>query len=83
MDVYSFKGDTLYEMHFKKGEPVSELTVSQLAKKQKRTGTLTRWRPDLDVFTDTKIPKEYFGKACDLGYQKGCDSYRKLNEHGY
>ncbi len=60
MDVYSFKGDTLYEMHFKKGEPVSELTVSQLAKKQKRTGTLTRWRPDLDVFTDTKIPKEYF-----------------------
>ena len=60
MDVYSFKGDTLYEMHFKKGEPVSELTVSPLAKKQKRTGTLTRWRPDLDVFTDTKIPKEYF-----------------------
>ena len=32
---------------------------------------------------NAKIAKEYFGKACDLGYQKGCDSYRKLNEHGY
>lgn len=27
--------------------------------------------------------KEWFGKACDNGYQKGCDSYRKLNETGY
>ncbi len=27
--------------------------------------------------------KEYYGKACDLGDQKGCDEYRKLNEQGY
>ncbi len=60
MDVYSFKGDTLYEIHFEKGNPSSELIISPLERKQKRTGTLTRWRPDLDVFTDTKIPKEYF-----------------------
>ncbi len=60
MDVFSFKGDTLYEIHFEKGEPVSELMISPLERKQKRTGTLTRWRPDLEVFTETKIPKERF-----------------------
>ena len=27
--------------------------------------------------------KEYYGKACDLGLQLGCDDYRKLNEKGY
>ena len=27
--------------------------------------------------------KQYYGKACDLGLQFGCDSYRKLNEKGY
>ena len=27
--------------------------------------------------------KEYYGKACDYGYQDGCDAYRKLNEQGY
>lgn len=27
--------------------------------------------------------KEYYGKACDLGLQVGCDDYRKLNEKGY
>ena len=24
--------------------------------------------------------KQYYGKACDLGLQSGCDKYRKLNE---
>ncbi|WP_435938651.1 tetratricopeptide repeat protein [Moraxella bovoculi] len=27
--------------------------------------------------------KEWFGRACDLGYQKGCDKYRELNQQGY
>ena len=27
--------------------------------------------------------KQYYGKACDLGLQLGCDNYRKLNEKGY
>ena len=26
------------------------------------------------------VAKEYFGKACDGGLQKGCDGYRLLNE---
>ena len=27
--------------------------------------------------------KEWFGNACDLGYQQGCDEYRRLNGLGY
>ncbi len=27
--------------------------------------------------------KELYGKACDKGYQYGCDEYRRLNERGY
>ena len=27
--------------------------------------------------------KQYYGKACDLGLQLGCDGYRILNEQGY
>ena len=60
MDVYSYKKDTMYEIHFEKGEPVSELKITPLEGKERRTGTLTRWRPDLEVFTDTAIPKEHF-----------------------
>lgn len=60
MDVYSYKNNTMYEIHFKKGEPCSELISRELERGEKRTGTLTRWRPDLDVFTDTDIPREYY-----------------------
>ena len=47
-------------MSFKKGEPVGEMTVTPLSKKDRRTGTVQRWKADLDVFTDINIPKEYF-----------------------
>ncbi len=60
MDVYSYKSDVMYEIHFEKGNPVSKLKTTKLEGKDKRTGTLTRWRPDLEVFTDTNISKEYF-----------------------
>ncbi len=60
MDVYSYKGDTVSEIHFKKGKAISQLSITPLEKKDKRTGTLTRWRPDLEVFTDTNIPKDYY-----------------------
>ena len=60
MDVYSYKNDTVSEIHFEKGNPVSTLITNSLEGKDRRTGTLTRWRPDLEVFTDTNIPKDYF-----------------------
>ncbi|MBQ8207494.1 MAG: DNA topoisomerase [Clostridia bacterium] len=60
MDVYSYDGAHLSEIHFEKGDPVSELAVRDLEKKEKRTGTVVKWRPDLDVFTDIDIPHEFF-----------------------
>ena len=60
MEVYSFKDGKIYEISFAKGEPVSQLSISDQPKKEKRTGTVTRWRPDLDVFTDIAIPKDYY-----------------------
>jgi len=27
--------------------------------------------------------KEWFGKACDNGYQKGCDVYKDLNQRSF
>lgn len=60
MDVYSYKNDIMYEIHFEKGNAVSKLKTTALEGRDRRTGTLTRWRPDLEVFTDTNIPKEYY-----------------------
>ncbi len=64
MDVYSYAGGVLSSIHFEKGEPASELTKEPIPKKLgKKTGTTVRWRPDLAVFTDTNIPREYFSET--------------------
>ncbi len=61
MDVYSYAGGVVSSIHFEKGEPVSELTKEPIPKKSPRqTGTTVKWRPDLEVFTDTAIPKSFF-----------------------
>ena len=60
MDVFSYDGKNESSISFKKGEPVTELTVRPLERGEKRTGTVIRWRPDLEVFTDIKIPHSFF-----------------------
>ena len=60
MDVYSYDGRFVRSIHFKKGEPCSELEERELERKEKRTGTVIHWKPDLEVFTDIKIPAEFF-----------------------
>ena len=60
MDVRSFKDGKVYEISFRKGEPVGDMTVTELPKKERRTGTIHRWRPDLEVFTDIAIPLDYY-----------------------
>ena len=60
MEVYSYDGTNESKITFKKGNVASELTVRPLEKKEIRTGTFVRWRPDLEVFTDIKIPREFF-----------------------
>ena len=59
-NVKSYNGTNLSEISFEKGEAVTDLMVRPLEKKERRTGTVIRWKPDLEVFTDINIPKEYF-----------------------
>ena len=61
MDVTVWRDGFEYTLHFQRGEIVGELGKTPLPKSQARkTGTRTRWLPDLDVFTDIAIPAEYF-----------------------
>ena len=60
MDVFSYDGTNEYKISFRRGEPVSELITRPLEKKERRTGTVVHWKPDLEVFTDISIPSEFF-----------------------
>ena len=61
MDVTVWRDGFEYTLHFERGEIVGELGRTPLPKSQaKKTGTRTRWLPDLDVFTDIAIPADYF-----------------------
>ena len=61
MDVQVIRDGFKYDLHFEKGENVGGLKKEPCKKKQ--TGTRTRWRPDLEVFTDINISDEFF---CDI-----------------
>lgn len=58
MDAEVHKNGFRYEIHFKAGEPVSELQKEPYNKKD--TGTRICWKPDIKVFTDIDIPLEYY-----------------------
>ncbi len=47
-----------YVLHFEKGENIGGLKTEKLDRKQ--TGSCFRWLPDLDVFTDIRVPLEYY-----------------------
>lgn len=58
MDVEVIRDGFKYSLHFEKGDNVGGLKKEEFA--SKKTGTRTRWKPDLDVFTEISIEKEYF-----------------------
>ena len=62
MEVTVRRDGFRYDLRFERGFPVGE--KGQELKKnpadRKKTGTVTRWLPDLDVFTDIAIPPSYF-----------------------
>ena len=60
MEVRSYDGENVHKISFAKGEPMGELETIPLAKNERRTGTVIRWKPDLEVFTDIAIPHEFF-----------------------
>ena len=47
-----------YTLHFERGEIVGDLKREPADRK--KTGTCSRWLPDLEVFTDINIPAEFF-----------------------
>ena len=61
MDVTVWRDGNKYQLHFKKGKICGkkghELIVEPADRK--KTGTLIRWRPDIEVFTDISIPEEH------------------------
>ena len=58
MDVTVFRDGYRHDLHFEKGENIGGLIKEKC--KYESTGTIQRWKPDLEVFTDIHIPIEYF-----------------------
>ncbi len=58
MDVTVHRDNTEYTLHFEKGENIGGLHKSPW--NQKQTGTKTRWKPDLEVFTEIHVPDAFF-----------------------
>lgn len=58
MDVTVFRDGYKYELHFEKGENIGGLKKTKWD--YEHTGTIQTWKPDLEVFTDIKIPAEFF-----------------------
>lgn len=58
MDVTVYRDGFAYSLHFEKGENIGGLKKEPT--KRKETGSIQRWKPDLEVFTDVDIPAEFF-----------------------
>ena len=58
MDVTVYRDGKKYSLHFEHGENVGGLTSEPYS--GRRTGSIIRWKPDLEVFTDIAIPVEFF-----------------------
>jgi DNA gyrase subunit B len=58
MDVVVYRDGFKFELHFEKGQNIGGLKKEKY--KYESTGTIIKWCPDLDVFTDINIPLEYY-----------------------
>ncbi|MBQ6539504.1 MAG: DNA topoisomerase [Oscillospiraceae bacterium] len=58
MDVTVWRDGKKYTLRFEKGENIGGLQAEEVTRK--KTGSVIRWKPDLEVFTDINIPSEYF-----------------------
>ena len=58
MDATVYRDGFKYSLHFEKGENVGGLKKEP--SELKTTGTIIKWKPDIDVFTDIDIKPDYF-----------------------
>lgn len=58
MDVTVYRDGYKYELHFEKGNNIGGLKKTKC--NYKNTGTVQTWKPDREVFTDIRIPAEFF-----------------------
>ena len=58
MDVTVRRDGQLHTLHFEKGENIGGLTKEPIT--TKKTGTIIRWKPDLEVFTDIDVSVDFF-----------------------
>ncbi len=58
MNVTVWRDGNKYTLHFAKGKIKGKMLVEP--SDRKKTGTTTRWKPDIEVFTDINIPESYF-----------------------
>ena len=63
MEVRSYNGKTLSEIHFKAGNVKGELQVTDIQPGMKKRGSIIRWRPDLKVFKEIDIPVEFLAST--------------------
>ncbi|NTV88814.1 MAG: DNA topoisomerase [Clostridiales bacterium] len=58
MDVTVYRDGFKYDLHFEKGQNIGGLQKEKT--KSEATGSMQKWKPDLEVFTDIDISLEYF-----------------------
>ncbi len=58
MDVEIVRDNTKYTLHFEKGLNIGGLQKESVSRRH--TGTRTRWKPDLEVFTDIMVTDEWY-----------------------
>lgn len=58
MDVTVYRDGFKHDLHFEKGENIGGLMKQKCD--YESTGTIIKWKPDLEVFTDINIPLEYY-----------------------
>jgi len=57
-DAIIYRDGYKYTLHFEKGENIGGLIKEKCD--YEHTGTIQKWKPDIEVFTDINIPLEYF-----------------------
>ena len=58
LDAVIYRDGNKYGLHFERGENIGGLKTEPADRK--KTGSRFHWRPDLEVFTDIEIPREFY-----------------------